>query len=164
MAFVANDGGLYDVHPSDDLMSYGTYEYIDFKMTLPHSYYIFIWRRDKNKITASEAEKLRKYVKWDLDDETEDVFKKYNERFDDELEFPIFEKTLDDNRCIVLVLYEMKLPEGVDNWVEFLDEIKFAIKEKMEFDKDGMKQHDKELKFYDGSFFKSQEYFDLAPE
>jgi len=92
------------------------------------------------------------------------VFEKYNERFDDELEFPIFEKTLDDNRCIVLVLYEMKLPEGVDNWVEFLDEIKFAIKEKMEFDKDGMKQHDKELKFYDGSFFKSQEYFDLDPE
>ena len=132
MAFVAYDGGLYDIHPSDGLLNIGTIEYVWFKSTLPHSRYIFIWRRDKNKFTANEAEKLRKYVKWNLDDETDDVFEKYNERFDEELEFPVFEKILDDNRCVVLALDEMKLPDEDYEWEELLAQTKISMVEMMD--------------------------------
>ena len=160
MAFVAYDGGLYDIHPSDGLLNIGTIEYVWFKSTLPHSRYIFIWRRDKNKFTANEAEKLRKYVKWNLDDETDDVFEKYNERFDEELEFPVFEKILDDNRCVVLALDEMKLPDEDYEWEELLAQTKISMVEMME-DKEWMTQHDKELKLYDGSFFKEQGFWGI---
>jgi len=152
MAFVDKDGVLFEVHPSDDIMSMGTYEYIDFKMTLPHSYYVFMWRRDGSKFTVSESEKLRKYVKWDLDDETDKLFEEYVERFDDELEWPLFEKLLDDNRCLVLALYEMKLPDGYYNWQGFFEWTKELVDELME-DEDWIAQHDKQLKLYEGRLF-----------
>ena len=49
LAFGDNDGGISDVHISDDLRSMGTWEYIDMQFSLPYSKYILIWRRDGKK-------------------------------------------------------------------------------------------------------------------
>ena len=163
MAFVAFDGGLYDVHPSDELMSVETIEYVWFKSTLPHSRYIFIWRRNKEKFTDTEAEELQKYVMWNLDEGTYKSLEEYEEREHDEDLIPVYGKNLDDNRCVVLGLDELELPDEDYEWDEFLAQIKISVAEMME-DKEWMLRHDKESKFYDGSFFKSKEFWNIDPE
>ena len=153
MAFAAHDGGLYDFYICDELDSNTTYETIWFKCTLPHSHYVFIWRRDGQKFSSTESKKLRKYVVWDLDDDTEEIFEKYKEKKPEELKFPVFLKTMDNDMCTVLSLYEMKLPASYASWEEFKDFVECGLEE-MESNDERILQHDKELKVYDGSIFK----------
>ncbi len=145
LAFVDKFGDTHDMHITDELNSGGTWEYIDFKFTLPHSCYILIWRRDRKKIDRKNAQDVAKYTRDDLKD------------FVDEGKFSgslwhqkIRQKIVDCNNCLVLAWDEMILPEFYDTWEEFVNEVFEMVKEKSrEITKPGSR-HDQELAIYEG--------------
>jgi len=150
MTFVAHDGGIYAVHPTDDLKSAGTIEYIDFKFTLPHSYYIFVWRRDRKNFTAKEAETVRKFVEWDMEDfinsgdEDQDAYCK------------VVKKLTMNKNCLILAWDKMILPEDELDWSSFVDDVREATDEELGNIAEGMSAHDKELAVYEGRIFENE--------
>jgi len=150
LAFVANDGGVYAVHPTDDLKSHGTYEYIDFKFTLPHSYYIFIWRRDDEKFTIKEAEDVRKFVEDDLEDFVSEGAGQATNFL------KIVKKLPDDKKCLILAWDKMILPDYDPffefSWVEFIGYVRELADYELGSIAEGNSEHDKELSLYEGRF------------
>lgn len=145
MAFADNTGNVYNVHITDDLNSHGTWEYIDFKFTLPHSCYVLIWRRDEKIIDKNNAKYLTKYVRDDLKDFVEE-----GKLSDSTWHSKIYKKTVDNNKCLVLQWDEMLLPEKHSTWKEFAREcFDVAKKESEEILRPGS-LHDRELEIYEG--------------
>ncbi|KAF6247117.1 hypothetical protein C6990_05400 [Nitrosopumilus sp. b3] len=145
LAFADEYGTIHDMHITDELNSGGTWEYIDFKFTLPHSCYILIWRRDRKKIDRKNAQAIAKYVRDDLED------------FIDEGKFngsswhqKIRQKIADNNNCLILAWDEMILPEDYDTWEEFVQDAYKIIKEKSEDIIKPGSRHDQELAIYKG--------------
>jgi len=152
MAFAAYDGGLYDFYLCDDLNS--SYDPLWFKCTQPHSKYIFVWRRDKKSISSEESEKLRMYLEWVIDEEFDEPFEEYGEQTFEELEDPVFMKSLDNELCTVLSIRDVELPDDFDDWNKFMDYVRDSLDEEIEHNPESILQHDKELKVFDGSIFK----------
>ena len=145
MAFADKEGGTYNVHITDDLKSHGTWEYIDFKFTLPHSCYILFWRRDESKFTRDLAKSITKYVRDDLKDFIDEG--KWN---GSTWHQKIRQKLVNANTCLVLAWDEMVLPEQYYNWKEF-SEIAYDIsKEESKVIMEPGSTHDRELDIYDG--------------
>ena len=138
-------GEVYDVHITDELDSFGTWEYIDFKFTLLHSYYILIWRGDKKKFTGENSRSVAKYVRDDLKEFVDEG--KWN---GSEWHQKIRQKLVASKNCLVLAWDDMTLPEFFDSWDDFADESYKVSKEKVvEIVKPGSR-HEHELSIYEG--------------
>jgi len=114
LAFADREGEVHDVHITDELNSGGTWEYIDFKFTLPHSCYILIWRRDKKKFDRENAREVTKYVRDDLREFIDEG--KWN---GSGWHTKIKQKLVDSGNCLVLAWDEMELPLWYETWEEF---------------------------------------------
>ena len=137
-------GEIYNVHITDGLNSYGTWEYIDFKFTLPHSYYILIWRRDKKKFNKENA-LVTKYIRDDLRDFIEEGRINGSNWHN-----KIIQKLVDSNSCLVLVWDTIILPEPYLLWKNFCDDVSEIVKkESKEIVKPGS-SHEQELAIYEG--------------
>jgi len=149
LSFVAKDGGVYAVHPTDDLKSHSTYEYIDFEFTLPDSYCILIWRRDEDKFTEKEAEDVRKYVEDDLEE--------FISEGDPETQthwLKVVKKLSDDKKCLILA-WDKMIPiwEDVDMDLEdFIEYVREITDNELGDIAEGSSEHDKKLAVYEGRF------------
>lgn len=144
MAFADEDGEPYDFHLTDDLKSHGTWESIDFRFSLPHSYFILIWRRDGKKFTPTEANYVAKYIRDDMKDFMSDG--------DPDIKYQakILRKMVDSDRCLIVAYDRMKLPEQYEDWKEFAVYMKeFAEEQATEISKLGS-QHEIEEAIFEG--------------
>jgi len=146
MAFADEGGEPYDLHLTDDLQSYGTWEAIDFKFSLPHSNYILIWRRDGKKFTPRESKYVTKYVRDDMKDFISDGDSDAKEKW----HYKVTMKMVDNDSCLILAWDKMKLPEQYDIWGEFSFFIRDFLDENIdEISKPGS-LHERELAIYEG--------------
>lgn len=146
MAFADKDGEPYDFHLTDDLKSHGTWESIDFKFSLPHSYFILIWRRDEKKFTPTEANYVAKYIRDDMKDFMSDGDP------DTKFQAKILRKMVDSDRCLIVAYDKMKLPEQYEDWEEFADSMnEFAKEQAIEISKSDS-QHEREGALFEGRF------------
>ena len=145
LAFGDNDGGISDVHISDDLRSMGTWEYIDMQFSSPYSKYILIWRRDGKKITRKNADVLFKYIKDDMEEYAMEG------RYEgDTSQVHIRRKLTRDHDCFILAWDKMLLPEQFSTWTEYLDLVYDLVIEKTYALREPNSRHDKELAIYEG--------------
>ncbi len=145
LAFADNEGEVHDVHITDELNSIGTWEYIDFKFTLPHSCYILIWRRDKKRFDKENTRDVTKYVRDDLKEFTEE-----GEMNGSVWHQKIKQKLVDSKNCLILAWDKMELPLWWDTWEEFAKDIhEIAKNESKQIVKPGSR-HDQDLTIYEG--------------
>jgi len=149
LSFVLKDGGVYAVHPTDDLKSHATYEYIDFEFTLPDSYQIFIWRRDEDKFTTKEAEDVRKYVEDDLEEFISEGDPKTQTKF-----LKVVKKLSEDKKCLILAWDKMISPWKDDDvdLEEFIEYVRDVTDNELGDIAEGSSEHDKKLAVYEGRF------------
>lgn len=148
MGFADDNGDVYDVHITDDIESHGTWEYIDFKFSLPASWCIMIWRRDGKKFTPMEVNYVTKYVRNDMSDFIDEG--KMNDDKNDRWHYRILKKLVDQNSCLVLMWDDLDLPLEYDKWSDMVCELKEIV---MEHVKDISKPgslHDREIDIYEG--------------
>ncbi|MCE2506228.1 MAG: hypothetical protein J4F36_07135 [Nitrosopumilaceae archaeon] len=149
--FLDKNGVSYDYHISDDLKDNRTWESIDFKFSLPDSKYILIWRRDREKITPSEAKKIFEYIK---DDMEEFMFETTNEYAGEGSQTKISSMLLPTKDCLIISYDEFILPPGNINWKNFTDLVSFQIDDMIEDTIKGKNNSEKIEDILDGTFFK----------
>jgi len=134
--FIDKHGNPYDYHVSDDMNNIRTWESIEFKFSLPDSKYILVWRRDRNKISNSEANKIIDYVKDDMHEymtETDYQFPEGVESIEEEgSQSKISSMLLPSKDCLIIAYDRLTLPAGNINWKNFSDLISFQIDDMIE--------------------------------
>ncbi len=148
LAFIDSGGDVYDVHICDDLHSSGTFEYVEFKYSLPYAHYIVIWRRDHKKITRKNADVIFKYIKDDMEE-----FMMEDEGEKNAWHVHIRRKLTRDHDCLVLAWDKMSLPKSFPTWPEFLSWAYMIVEENSSVIAEPNSIHDRELAIYDGRMF-----------
>ena len=138
--FADKDGDVYDFHVSDDLQSSRTWESVEFKFSLPHSKYIFVWKRDRTKFTKKEANDLVDYVK-------EDMEEYMNENDEPEIgkegsQTKISSILTPTSDCLIITYDRLILPKGNINWKNYADMTSVLIDEMIEESVQGFNENE----------------------
>jgi DNA-directed RNA polymerase subunit F len=166
-----SDYNLDDVHPSDDLLSDGTWEIIDIYFS-KRADLMFIWRNDGKELTDTESTGIHEYVVADMEDYTSDGEGDWHKSI---------HKYLESSKKCLILSYDKSAPDiskeheddadmiekyefddcGEDFWSDLAEDVKADAIERAEKIAQGETDHDKMLDVLTGKKQKGQEFDDV---
>ena len=163
-----SDYNLDDVHPSDDLLSDGTWEIIDIYFS-KRADLMFIWRNDGKELTDTESTGIHEYVVADMEDYTSDGEGDWHKSIHKYLESSKKCLILSYDKPALVISKEhedyfadhLGIRSGEDFWSDLAEDVKADAIEQAEKIAQGETDHDKMLDVLTGKKQKGQQFDDV---